>query len=717
MANEKLVNRENLKAFREKYDERLENGQVIPSKSLVAKELETISPESGDTQETPFALQGTGTANGTSSVDTGTVGKHIQKQGSVYCVNNYAEHSSDSVSATAWSRTQNKVGSCINGHKYLIKVNSSVTTSVHLFFATPNGSIGLTINNSSLFKLNQGTNYILAVAVMDATSIFIQNNSQLDDDVDLTNINFIDLTQWFNGNIPQDLLDNPSHWSWYQTYGDYIPYNTGTLVSGNGRYLVCGGRNVWDEEWELGGVSISTGQNGGSDQIGTGRAINYIPVISSQDYYFKTPEKVYVFYYDENKNYISYSSINSNSTFTTPNHCSYIRFVTISAYGNTYKHDITISLYYAGEDYSQYYPYEQPKVYDTGSETLLSTGVKLSVSGEREDIYDYKEPNGLITRRVGIVVLDGSDDENWSLITSGFFNVDNIISGSSYTVSDNSISAIDYQHITQICGSNSVFQNATTNYTKAWQKHYNGTGFRFKNSNYSDLTSWKTYLSNNPITIYYELATHTTEQGTPFSENIEINDFGTMGWYATYTDANTNALVSVPQGCKIFYPAWYVGFIDTLGQRADIDWNANNVVSQTELGVVDTKHDNLYSIIQENVGGTLRHMISGVDFNNTAWVDLGTLTYTKSSNNRFVASSDISYIKAPSGNTVNANILCSVLRTDNADNVYLNTNENSIAFSSSRQLVIFISSTYYSNNSADQFKNAMKGVILAYEKA
>ena len=80
MANEKLMTRETAKEVVSGYTNKLTGGQIIPSKSLTAKELETISPESGDTQETPFVLQGTGTANGTSSVDTGTVGKHIQKQ-------------------------------------------------------------------------------------------------------------------------------------------------------------------------------------------------------------------------------------------------------------------------------------------------------------------------------------------------------------------------------------------------------------------------------------------------------------------------------------------------------------------------------------------------------------------------------------------------------------------------------------------------------------
>ena len=60
-----------------------------------------------------------------------------------------------------------------------------------------------------------------------------------------------------------------------------------------------------------------------------------------------------------------------------------------------------------------------------------------------------------------------------------------------------------------------------------------------------------------------------------------------MGWYSAYTNTNTNTFVNVPQGCKIFYPAWYVGFIDTLGQREDIDWDASNIVAKGTLSSGD----------------------------------------------------------------------------------------------------------------------------------
>ena len=117
----------------------------------------------------------------------------------------------------------------------------------------------------------------------------------------------------------------------------------------------------------------------------------------------------------------------------------------------------------------------------------------------------------------------------------------------------------------------------------------------------------------------YELAdeSKTTEQGTPFTENMDINDMGNMAWYSAYTDENTNTPVAVPQGCKIFYPAWYAGFIDTLGQREDIDWVPDEIVSQEQISdsaLSDRGYIKLTSItgydatktqVLKNVEGTL----------------------------------------------------------------------------------------------------------------
>ena len=100
------------------------------------------------------------------------------------------------------------------------------------------------------------------------------------------------------------------------------------------------------------------------------------------------------------------------------------------------------------------------------------------------------------------------------------------------------------------------------------------------------------YVNNGSSTttptgiLYFELATPTTETGTSFPENIEVDNYGSMGWLDT-----DSAYVDIPQGSEFFYPADYVEFIDSLytrskdgGDSADV----SNIVVKSELQSVQT---------------------------------------------------------------------------------------------------------------------------------
>ena len=95
----------------------------------------------------------------------------------------------------------------------------------------------------------------------------------------------------------------------------------------------------------------------------------------------------------------------------------------------------------------------------------------------------------------------------------------------------------------------------------------------YESGDESDNSVW-----TDGTTTYYALETPRTEKGTAFSENIGINDMSYMAWFDT--DGN---LVSIPQGCKLFYPAWIKGFVDSVGQREDIDWAAEKIASISQL--------------------------------------------------------------------------------------------------------------------------------------
>ena len=720
----KAISLDNLQKFRQKYDERLENGSLVPNQSDFAKNLIPVSTESGDTQETPFIGQGTGTANGTSSVDTGKTGKHIQKQGAVYCVNQLIEisslqatNSNNGITATNngdGTFTLTGTGETAQSYVYMFYRSSSSVFQLeqshkYLFFNTSNTNLTITFydnGTTGYASLLSGgtiiTGHVGLKEIFKSTSVGTTLNTK-------TYIGCVDLTQWFNGNIPQDLLDHPDNF--FRYYQGSLAYNTGTLVPSNGRYLVCsqgkdgGHSNVWNEQWETGKYNTNTGAYIQDNTRICSKQNEPISVIPNTTYHFENvgnAEFIGAFEYDTNDNFVKYTYVGSSGNVKMQPNTKYLRFMVGSGYGATYLNNITISLYYAGEDYSQYYPYVEPKVYDTGTETLLSTGVKLNAQGEREDIYDYKEPSGEITRRVGSVDLSTL---SWTNYAPNKFSA-TLTGGKPQSDGDVPFNAICSKLI-------AVGANVSLDTSKKQMS------LGSNNTIYVANSDWNSSSDINGI-LYFEKAIPTTEQGTPFSENIEIEDFGDMSWYSAYTSETTNTSVSVPQGCKIFYPAWYVGFIDTLGNREDVDWDADNLVAKGTLASGDpdtlkallTYVDNLHSIEQENIGGALRHQLSqanSLDFNNTAWVDLGSLTWTKYS----VTEGNLFRSNTISGANISTSstpiIICTIYKQMNGN---VRTNKSiSCGIANS---VDIVDNSY---TDATSFKTAMKGILLAYEKA
>lgn len=104
--------------------------------------------------------------------------------------------------------------------------------------------------------------------------------------------------------------------------------------------------NIWDEQWEVGAIDASSGENVVSSvRI---RSKNFIPVSPNTLYYpyqFNDTASFIMCWYDKNKNFISSNWYTFSSyQIRTPENCYYIRFSTAVAYGATYKNDICINL-------------------------------------------------------------------------------------------------------------------------------------------------------------------------------------------------------------------------------------------------------------------------------------------------------------------------------------------------------------------------------------
>ena len=667
----------------------------------LADNLTPYSEDSGAEQSNPFISNGTGTNNNTEIVTVGNYGLLRSKNGHTLVANQYGRPlnntywgiSGGNVSYSDGVATITPTGTMlydcninlVANHKYLLFADiqlSNGTAEVGLALRDISGNLSYTVAHS-VNTTNKQTLIGIASVTVTSTNARIRILDVRQSDwgtITIYKIKAIDLTQMFNGDIPQDLLDNPSHFSWY--YDGDLSYNDGTLVNANGNKLVSTGRNLWDEEWELGSISSTTGQNENqyTDRI---RSKNYIPVVPGAKCFVNFSKWNYIQCYDVNKNFIGnaiYESATGGWVLTLPNNARYLRFSTTIAYGNTYNHDITISLYYTeqqgGEGYDQYYPFETPYEVDTGSEVLRKA----------KSVKDYKTPDGVVHRIVGSYTFTGNET------VKSFSTNQESTYGYHY-----GISIILPQSVRNIIKWQS--QNANIIFSKKFIYKYANENMCFYlgtqvagNVNFindSATTQEQALQQIAGITIYFELAEETTEQGTPFAENLPINDYGMLYWDS-----------DIPQGNTIFFPINYKGFVDDMYSRVDGD--STQYVIQEELQASETQRDTVDSQLLNAIGGTLRQCLcvkESLDFNNTDVVDLSTLSWSTSGLPSYAYTETLVGRVKPSGK-----ILCSNLKVVQYDSV--NGNLGTIGINSNGYIKICVSSI-----------DDIKGVLLAYEKA
>ena len=521
----------------------------------MADNLTPYDESAGDDQDEPFLFEATGTGNGSQpDFATGSAALMKEKRGNSVVVNQLIQNgnfanTNNWTTAGASLSVSNNVGTItfngaqygriyqsvniVNGHKYLLVFSAKSSAIDQIMISGAEGWHFKNLNSSwtTLFDLTT------ASETETQSVIFGASTPTNDDTIDIKDISFIDLTQWFNGNdnIPADLLSHPENW--YRYYQDDLSHNTGTIVNANSRYIKCIGRNQWDEETINGYYDANTGSFVENASIIACK--NPIRIIGGNQYYVKCPNdtSAVILFYDIDGTYMNDYAIYANQTFNTPSNAKYIKFY-MNAYGATYNHDITLSLYYSGESgYDQYYPYEVLTNNDTGTEELKSAG----------NVADYKTPDGVVHHLVGSVDLGSLNYDYVSIDGQPCFQVQILDMKSFVDYSSDNYNILNVLYTKASWNNNRTENNYDM--TIAIASNY----ISIRNSNYTDATAFKTAMSG--VYLYYELATPTTEQGTLFSENLVIDDFGSMEFSGTS---------GVPQGNLIFYPVDYKAFVDTL---------------------------------------------------------------------------------------------------------------------------------------------------------
>lgn len=220
----------------------------------------------------------------------------------------------------------------------------------------------------------------------------------------------LDLTQMFGSDVADRLLamEQASAGSGIAVLNamglnQYSPYTaTPSLESVSGlQSHKTVGFNLWDEDWETGslvnGLPVSD-----SSRV---RSKNFTPCFPNTAYnkYSHSGLVINIFWYDVNKNFLSYIGASAGQAVTSPQDAYYFKICTTTAYGGTYKHDICVNLSDPARN-GTYEPYEEHTYPLDDSLTLRGVAVLDDNSNIAFDGDEYA-PDGTVTRRYGIVDL------------------------------------------------------------------------------------------------------------------------------------------------------------------------------------------------------------------------------------------------------------------------------------------------------------------------
>lgn len=459
----------------------------------------------------------------------------------------------------------------IVGHKVLvsIKARCSETNAIRVRWPYVSASVNLTANTWTTF------NMIGTVVSGSEDRVGIQLNGIQGATYEFKEFMSFDFTQMFGtGNEPSTVEEFTALFPL-----SYYDYNTGSLLSFNGTGLKTIGFNQWDEEWEVGEISATNGENvPGSNAI---RSKNYIPVFPNTAYYFKTGNtavNTYRHFYDADKNYLGYVVTNTNSVMTTPADARYMRFRLGMAYGTTYNNDVCINI--SGDKNGIYEPYTESTL-SLPVSTNFPTGMKSAGS-----VYDELTERKAITR-VGSVDLG-------SLTWTYDSGVPRFYTQGISSMAKKPLRNDDIANIT------SVYETVPLNglYDQLSDKCMamsTGGVVSVKDTSYSDLNAFRTAMSG--VYLYYELATPTE---TAVYLDLAFN---------AYEDGTEQLLPvngSVPSTSPIIADMTYLSIDDAMAYILE---KLESIPEQTEQRLEALEDD--VSDLQTDVG-TLQTNVSGL---------------------------------------------------------------------------------------------------------
>ena len=305
----------------------------------------------------------------------------------------------------------------------------------------------------------------------------------------------------------------------------YYQYSLPTLQN------VCVGKhimtefNLWDEEWENGIYSVSTGNK--TPYSGSSiRSKNYIRITQQSNYYIKydtswgTTNNIALFY-DSRKKFLSYFGF-SGHIITTPKNAMYMTFYMIGI--NSYTSGININISYPSLN-GTYKPYKKHE-YNINSNKVELRGIyKLNTNNNLYCYGDIWYGDSRIERKFGVVDLGMLI---WEYITSGtvpYFSAE--IPGLKNNTSSSTIGNI-------VCANyptGVVDAVGQSEYNKIIVQSVANHRVYVQDTSYTDAATFKTAMSG--VMLVYELATPYIEIQNRYENTQTCNNAG----IEQYTDA------------------------------------------------------------------------------------------------------------------------------------------------------------------------------------
>ena len=470
-------------------------------------------------------------------------------------------------------------------HKYILcaTIRSNTTASYQFYLG------GTSFTNTTSLVPNEWVT-VESLNNVDATTsylyLYCARGGSLPEGntVDFKNICVFDLTAMFGPTIADYIygLEQATAGAgvaWFRRYfpNDYYAYNPGELISVSGlQSHDTVGFNAWDEEWELGSINSSTGNDTGSTS--SIRSKNYIPVIPGVRYYIKTSGKTLgMCYYGANKEFLGYAAV-SEGRRTFASNVRYIRFFVLNT--TVYNHEICIHLEHSGTRNGEYEPCEKHS-YPLDSTLTLRGKPKLDANGNLYFDGDEYTSDGVVAKKYGAVNLGTL---TWT--KSNWFQASATIPDAAASVNN------DQRFFTNVdCTINSF--NGSVSSTVPFLGVSDSGSIRISLGGlYNDMTVEQFVEAMSNKYLVYPLATPTTEQAEPYTEIQVCNDWGTEEFVSDSI---------LPVGHLTRYPANLRDKLQHLPSLADADGDYIVRQSGSQMSLVGLGNTNEVTGIKDDI--------------------------------------------------------------------------------------------------------------------